>query len=94
MLARVRSGELTVETVGYRLGCGVGSSCKGDALILCRLLGFVVNSFDRPPQLRAVGPVVYALNELSPLSSFVIQCRFGDLIIHCRQPRRGGILLA
>ena len=34
------------------------------------------------------------LNEFSPLSSFVIRCRFGDLIIHCRQPGRGGILLA
>ena len=59
----------------------MGSSCEGDALILCRLLGFAVNSFDRPPQLGAVGPVVYALNEFSPLSSFVIRCRFGDLII-------------
>ena len=49
----------------------MGSSCEGDALILCRLLGFAVNSFDRPPQLGAVGPVVYALNEFSPLSSFV-----------------------
>ena len=29
----------------------MGSSCKGDALILCRLLEFFVNSFDRPPQL-------------------------------------------
>ena len=36
------------------------------------MLVFVVNSFDRPPQLGAVGPGVYALNELSPLSSFVI----------------------
>ena len=53
-----------------------------------------VNSFDRPLQLGDVGPVVYALNEFSPLSSFVIRCRFGDLIIHCRQPGRGGILLA
>ena len=26
--------------------------------------------------------------------SLVIRCRFGDLIIHCRQPGRGGILLA
>ena len=34
-------------------------TCEGDALILCRLLGFAVNSFDRPPQLGAVGPVVY-----------------------------------
>ena len=66
----------------------MGSSCEGDALILCRLLGFAVNSFDRPPQLGAVGPVVYALNEFSPLSSFVTRCRFGDLIIHCRQPGR------
>ena len=32
--------------------------------------------------------------EFSPLSSFVIRCRFGDLIIHCRHPCRGGILLA
>ena len=72
----------------------MGSSCEGDALIRCRLLGFSVNSFDRPPQLGAVIPVVYALNEFSSLSSLVIQCRFGDLIIHCRQPGRGGILLA
>ena len=49
----------------------MGSSCEGDALILCRLLGFAVNSFDRPPQFGAVGPVVDALNEFSPLSSFV-----------------------
>ena len=27
----------------------MGSSFKGDALILFRLLGFAVNSFDRPP---------------------------------------------
>ena len=72
----------------------MGSSCEGDALILCRLLGFSVNSFDRPPQLGAVSPVVYALNEFSPLSSFVIRYRFGDLIIHCQQPGLGGILLA
>ena len=63
-------------------------------LILGHMLGLVVNSFDRPPQLGAVGPVVYALNEFSPLSSFVIQCRFVDPIIHCRQPGRGVILLA
>ena len=50
----------------------MGSSCEGDALILCRLLGFSVNSFNRPPQIGAVGPVVYALNEFSPLSSFVV----------------------
>ena len=50
----------------------MGSSCEGDALILCRLFGFAVNSFDRPPQLGAVGPVIYALYEFSPLSSFVI----------------------
>ena len=72
----------------------MGSSCEGGALILFRLLGFVINSFDRPPQLGAVGPVVYALNEFSPLSSFMIRCRFGDPIIHRRQPGRGGILLA
>ena len=72
----------------------MGSSCEGDALILFLLLGLAVNSFDRPPQLGAVGPVVYALNEFSPLSAFVIRCRFGDLIIHCRQPWRGGILFA
>ena len=71
----------------------MGSSCEGDALILCRLLGFAVNSFDRPSQHGAVGPVVYALNEFSPLTSIVIRCRLGDLIIHC-QPGRGGILLA
>ena len=47
----------------------MGSSCEGDALFLCRLLGFAVHSFDRPPQLGAVGPVVYALNKFSPLSS-------------------------
>ena len=50
----------------------MASSCEGIALILCRLIGFAVNSFDRPPQLGAVGPVVYALKEFSPLSSFVI----------------------
>ena len=82
--------EVVVETVGHQLGWGVGSSCEGDALILCRLLGFAVNSFDRPPLLGAVGSVV----KFSPLSSFVIRCRFGDLIIHCRQPGRGAILLA
>ena len=60
----------------------MGSPCEGDALILCRMLGFAVNSFDRPPQHGSVGPVVYALNEFSPLSSFMIRCRFGDLIIH------------
>ena len=38
-----------------------------------------VNSFDRPPQLCTVGPVVYVLNEFSPLSYFVIRCRFGNL---------------
>ena len=72
----------------------MGSSCEGDAFIHFHLPGFAVNSFDRPPQLGAVGPVVYALNELSPLSSFAIRCRFGDLIIHCRQPGQGGILFA
>ena len=41
----------------------MGSSCKGDALILCRLLGFAINSIERPLQLGAVCPVVYALNE-------------------------------
>ena len=66
----------------------MGSSSEGDALILCRLLGFADNSFDRAPQLGADGPVVYALNEFSPLSTFVIRCRFSDLIIHCRQPWR------
>ena len=71
----------------------MGSSCEGDALILRRLLGFAVNYFDRPPQLGAVGPVVYALNEFSPLSSFVIRYRFGDLIIHCRQPGEAGSCL-
>ena len=67
MLAQLRSGELTVETVSYQLGGGVGSSCEGDALILFRLLGFAINSFDRPPQIGAVGPVVYALNDFSPV---------------------------
>ena len=71
----------------------MGSSCEGDAFIFCCLLGFAVNSFDRPPQLGTVGPVVYALYEFSLLSSLVILCRLGDLIIHCRQPKRGGILL-
>ena len=47
-------------------------SCEADVLILCRLLGFAVNSFDRPPQLGAVGLVVYAHNEFSPLFSCVI----------------------
>ena len=51
----------------------MGSSCERDALILCCRLGLAVNSFDRPPELGAVGPVVYALNEFSPLSSFVIR---------------------
>ena len=54
----------------------MGFSYKGDTLILFRLLGFSVNSFDRPPQLGTVGPVAYALNEFSPLSSFVIRCHF------------------
>ena len=72
----------------------MGSSYEGDTLIIFRLLGFAVNSFDRPPQLGAVVSVVYALNEFSPLSSFVIRCLFGDLIIHCRQPGRRGVLLA
>ena len=71
----------------------MGSSCEGDALIICLLLGFAINSFDRPPQLGAVGPVVYALNEFSPMSSFVIRCCFGDLIIHCRQPGEAGSCL-
>ena len=83
MLAQLRSGVLTFETVDYQLGWGVGSSCEGDVLILFRLLEIVVNSSDRPLQLGAVGHVVYALNEFYPLSSFVIRCRFGDLIIHC-----------
>ena len=69
---------------------GVPDDC--DTLILCRLLGFDVNSFDGPAQPGAVGPVVYALNEFSPLSSLVIRCRFGGLIIHCQQPWRGGIM--
>ena len=38
-------------------------------------------------------PVANNNTEFSPLSSFVIRCRFGDLIFHCRQPG-GGILLA
>ena len=38
----------------------MGTSCEGDALIFCRLLGFSVNSFDCPPKLGAVGPAVYA----------------------------------
>ena len=59
----------------------MGSSCEGDALILCRLLGFAVNSFDRPPQLGAVGPAVYALNEFSPLSSFVIRLVRVDVLV-------------
>ena len=29
--------------------------CEGDALILCRMLGFAVNSFVRPSQLGAIG---------------------------------------
>ena len=61
----------------------MGSSCEGDVLIIFSLLGFTVISFDRPPQLYAVGLVVYALHGLPLLSSFVIQGRFGDLIIHC-----------
>ena len=62
----------------------MGFSYEGDTIILCRLLGFAVNSFDSPPQLGAVGPVIYALNGFSPLSSFVVPCRFGELIIHCQ----------
>ena len=58
----------------------MGTSYKCDNLILCHLLGFAVNSFDGPPQLGAVGPVVCALNEFSPLSSFVIRCLFGYLM--------------
>ena len=69
------------------------SSYEGDTLILCRPLGFSVHSFDRPPQLGDVGHVIYALNEFSPLSSFVIRRRFGDLIIHCRQPGEAGSCL-
>ena len=65
------------------------SSYECDTLIFCRLLGFAVNSFDGPPNIGAVGPVVYALDEFSPLSYLVIRCRSGDLIIHCRQPGRG-----
>ena len=71
----------------------VGSSCEGNALIPSRLLEFAGNFDDRPPQLGAVGPVVYALNELSPLSAFVIRCHLGDHIINCRQPGRGGSCL-
>ena len=37
-----------------------------------------INSFDGPPQLGAVDPVVYALNELSLLFSLGNGCRFGD----------------
>ena len=50
------------------------SSYKCEILILCCTLGFSVNSFDGLPQLGAVGPVVYVLNEFSPLSSLVIRC--------------------
>ena len=67
----------------------MGISSEGDTLILCRLLGFAVNSFDCPPQLGAVSPVVYALIEFSPISSFVIRCHFGEHIIYCRGARRG-----
>ena len=67
----------------------MGFSYEGDTLILLRLLAFDIDSFHLPPQLGAVGPVVYAHNELSPLSSFVIQCRFGDLIIHSAGARLG-----
>ena len=42
-----------------------------------------VNSFDRPPQLGAVGPVVHALNEFSPLSSFVISSFMVDSGARC-----------
>ena len=63
MLSQIRSGELKVETV-----TSMGSSYESDTLILFRLLGFAVNSFDGLPQLGAVGPVVYALNEFSLLS--------------------------
>ena len=52
----------------------MGSSCEDDALIIFLLVGFAVNSFDRLPQLGAVGPVVYDLNEFSRLFSFVSRC--------------------
>ena len=78
MIVQLRSGELTVETVGYQLVRVVRLSYEGETLNLCRLHGFAFISFDRPPQLGAVGPVVYDLNEFSPLSSLVIRCRFGD----------------
>ena len=66
----------------------MGYLCEGDSLILFRMLGFSVNSFDRPPQPGAVGPVVYALNEFSPLSSFVIRCRFCDHSLSTARARR------
>ena len=70
---------------------GVGSSCEGDALILYRRLDLLsIPLIVRHNLVLSV----YALNEFSPLSSFVVRCRFGDLIIHCRQPGRGGILFA
>ena len=66
--------ELSGETVGYQLGRHVGFPAECDTFIIFRLLGFAVNSFDGPRQLSDVGPVVYALNECSPLSSLVIRC--------------------
>ena len=81
MLTQLRSGELTVTSVGYQLGLGVGSSYERDTLILFRLLGFDVNFLNGPPQLGALGPVVYALNEISPPSSLVIRCRFGAYVV-------------
>ena len=79
MLAQLGSDKLTVETVGYELG-----------EVWCFPINeipsfYAVNSYDVPQHPGAVGPVVYALNEYSQLSSLVLRCRFGDLIIHCRQ---------
>ena len=82
------SGELKLKLLAISLGEVWGLHVKVMSSFS------VVNSFDRLPQLSAVGDLVYGLNECSPLSSFVIRCRFGDLIIHCRQPGQGGILLA
>ena len=71
----------SLEVVNWRLillaislGEVWGLPVKGMPSFSLRLLGFSVNSFDRPPQPGAVGHVVYALNELYPLSSFVIRC--------------------
>ena len=63
----------------------MGSSCEGDALILCRLLGFSV--IPLIVRLKLVLSVLWSMLPTNSLHClfFVIRCRFRDLIIHCRQ---------